>query len=322
MPGIELYTGGIIRMLEPCGNILHCAKLRQGKDNKLWGENLKLYIQPSNHYLMKKYLDFFKDYSPVLITLISGYSYLCAYVYEWGYIEHFNIANGYISIDLSILLKFASYAIVITFSVLLVTAAILVTPLSKSYKSTWLLRIIALVIIYNLASVYFFRESFEWYYIVQDVAVIMIIVYTAESKAKKVRKEFYKINVRLQDPIPRQKFDRIFPIEFYIVEQLFRIRYIVFVLFIAAMYFCYYSYVAGNRQAEQQVTFSVMKSKPWMCLIRTYSGNYYFKNYDSKKNTFGDTLKVLKDDGSGGVELYDTTFAPLVKRLQIEQLHK
>lgn len=53
-------------------------------------------------------LNFVKSNPTVAITILTAYSYFCAYQYEMGFCSYFKIPNTYIDIGITDIIKFAS----------------------------------------------------------------------------------------------------------------------------------------------------------------------------------------------------------------------
>jgi hypothetical protein len=220
--------------------------------------------------LKEKIITFIKGNPTVALTIITAYSWYCAYNYQAGFCSFFSVPNEYIDISTIDILKFASSILGISF--------ILYTQLFDTIKNwvdgpkkTVFELIAKFLIVFSLVGYWVLFHiaklplTIYYIYFGTGLFILMVMIFTH----KKVNNEGLKGFAKLAwTPI----------------------WYLNSVILLIPL-FCLY---VGYGDASKKTDFEVLSEHKSVAVIRRYGDNIILKNFNSKSQKFGDSIYVIK----------------------------
>lgn len=231
----------------------------------------------------------------VTLAVIPAYVYFCAFQYEQGYCDCFNVPTYLISPNLTTILVFATTIWTILFSALKVLS--LSTPFFREIKeeskkhlqSILFVNGVLLVIIILM----FYSYPFSWILVWVLLGLAFLInlltwgfpfIYFFNRK-KSVAQKIIDI----------QKFfseDDVLSILFAKLNAKERLFVLVLILIPPLAYFI------GAGQALKQTSFQILADKPNIVVLKKYDNMFICSPYDKKTKILKDSLILIKADES------------------------
>lgn len=245
---------------------------------------------------MIRFFKYSKEYAALIVTFSYSFVFLLIYVYEGSFNDYFGLRYKYINPNISLIIGYSLVLLVGLTTFGSVLLSILFFPSLKSLKYTWEIRVLIVYSLFTLSDVYFFNLPFFWYESLGNYFTITLSGYLIFYFAKRSWIKLWIENLKSNEKLSKLDFIKKMSLQRYLIKIVMFSPLSIVLILLCFFQVYRFANLLGHRKAVEQTEFQVLKDKPWLFLINEYDGNYYFKNYDEKKQEFGDTLLILKSD--------------------------
>ncbi|WP_422156474.1 hypothetical protein KV699_08735 [Vreelandella titanicae] len=249
----------------------------------------------------------------VIVALITAFTYIVAYLYEYGYVSYFGIPKSFISINIVTLLVAAGSIGFIVFTsaqFLGFTLPMFRTSNDVEEKNIHYRRFMFLNACALVVGIFLFRAygpsliGVGIYLVVVIFSNIMIFGFKILKPVKMPLKERVSTSA-LNDDDP---FDIWLPIRSFFGINIYRTFMIVILFF-------WLAYVVGNSEAHRQKEFLVTTvDKRSYILVRKYEDNFIFLSIAKNNENFTNIIKVKSVSSDEYISFNLTTLGRLSKK--------
>ncbi|MEO6522048.1 MAG: hypothetical protein ABIN91_10250 [Mucilaginibacter sp.] len=227
----------------------------------------------------------------VILTVLTGYGYFCAYSFETGYCSYFKIPTIFIEIGLVDIIRFAAVTSGIIAFYVIQFKNIISTTFFAGGKSYWseITGISLLFVTVHILIGYVIKTGKLFDYVIAATFFLTLITYSIMSL---VRKRKLRKTASLSDNITISDENNTVTSQIRIkdlVKNDFQIQlYVVFVLIPLSCFGIGY----GN--ASKTSEFEILKEHPKFVVLKRYGENIISKDFNLKTREFGDSLLIVK----------------------------
>ena len=241
-------------------------------------------------------------YSPLILSLLSIFSYLCSYSFELGCCTYLNIPFNLISINLSTILYFGGAIVIVVLAMLMITAsgAALGLPWEKKHPtlSLFLALNLAFICFWVVPQILFSIDSFSLINQLIIGEMLFCFGWYSITKLNTIDKR-NMVKLKNAQGLSNNKVVALKYLEKQILKKLFTPGFVIIFLFIMLQNANTLGYVFYASDTNYY-----LQEKSNFALVKKYDDNLIFVSFDTSKNEFKDTLKILKASESSPIKVY------------------
>jgi hypothetical protein len=220
--------------------------------------------------LKDKIIDYIKSNPTVALTILTAYSWFCAYNYQVGFCSFFSVPSEYIDISTIDILKFVSSILGISFVMYNQFYDIFKSWVHVSNQSMkqLILSFLIFATLFGYWILYFIAKlPLTIYYLYAGLASVILILIILNRRKTHVEEDTNR-------PMKTA------PSFWY-----------MYGLLLIVPLFCLY---VGYGNASKKTYFEVLSEHKSVAVIRRFGDNIILKNFNSKTQQFGDSIFVIK----------------------------
>jgi len=213
---------------------------------------------------------FFKENAAIGFSLLSGYGYLCAYLYYTGFADFYGIPVNMIPIELSDIIRFALSLLIVL--VLFSITVVLFPSRRKLAFVQWMAFTAGTLILFDYLRQLMALPN-EWVYVIMSIIAVAGLIALS---------------------LPKESSADLQPTSNFPSKRAIVISFVIFVY--ASTSLCS---KLGYGKAANTVIYLISDEKPNLIVIDHHNDNFLCVTYDPKTKKIGDTISVFKLKDSG-----------------------